>query len=253
MSQHYQITPIPAFQDNYIWLINDGQSAICIDPGEADPILATLQQQNLFLEQIWITHHHNDHTGGIQTLKQHYPNCIVYGASDIENANIIVQDGSQIQWRDIKATVWQTAGHTEQHVCYLAKIKHTLRVFCGDTLFSAGCGRAFTGKPEWLYQSFQKLNTLPENTLFYPAHEYTKSNLHFAQSIEPNNPNIQVALANIKQQQPSLPTTLANERLINPFLRIHQADVIQAATQKTACPNNPEAIFIALRQLKDQF
>lgn len=251
---NYSIKPIPAFQDNYIWLIEHQQQAICIDPGQAEPVLTVLQQHQLTLNQIWITHAHHDHTGGITKLKQHYPQCHLYGASDIKDTNETLQDNSQITWQNITITTWQTAGHTEHHLCYLANINQRLHIFCGDTLFSAGCGRAFTNRPDWLYQSFQKLNTLPEHSLLYPAHEYTLSNLRFALSIEPNNPHIQAALKHAEHtQSPTLPTTLAHERLVNPFLRCHQPSVIQAVTQKTACSATPEAVFIALRQLKDNF
>lgn len=249
----YSITPIPAFADNYIWLVQYAQQALVIDPGEAEPVLAYLRQHRLELSQIWITHHHNDHIGGIAALKQAFPQAQVIGATDIQVAEQIVADGDVVAWHDIRAQVWQTAGHTEQHLCYLAAISGSLNVFCGDTLFSAGCGRAFTGRPDWLFQSLQRLNTLPEHTLFYPAHEYTASNLRFAAAVEPDNPYIQAAIA-AAQKTPTLPVSLAHERQINPFLRTHQATVKYAAEQFSGSHlANEEAIFIALREWKKQF
>ncbi|XXQ69065.1 hydroxyacylglutathione hydrolase [Neisseriaceae bacterium B1] len=247
------ITPIPAFDDNYIWLIQQDNRAVVIDPGQAEPVLNYLRAHNLQLEQIWITHHHGDHTSGIAALKNAFPNAEIFGASDIQAATQTVQEGDNIQWHNIEAQVWHTAGHTENHLCFLTDISGSLHVFCGDTLFSAGCGRAFTQRPDWLYHSLTRLNTLPENTLFYPAHEYTANNLRFAAAVEPENRDIQAALENAKNT-PTLPVSLAHERKINPFLRTHITQVQHSATEfSSSLKNSEEAVFIALREWKNQF
>lgn len=247
------ITPIPAFDDNYIWLIQENNRAAVIDPGQAEPVFNYLREHALQLEQIWITHHHNDHTGGIAALKTAFPDVQIYGASDIQAATHRMQEGDTIQWHSIQAEVWHTAGHTENHLCYLAHISGSLHVFCGDTLFSAGCGRAFTQRPDWLYHSLTRLDTLPENTLFYPAHEYTAGNLRFAAAVEPENRDIQAALT-AAHNTPTLPVTLAHERRINPFLRTRIAAVQNSASAFSGSLNNSEeAVFTALREWKNQF
>lgn len=249
----YTITPIPAFEDNYIWLVQKEQSAIVIDPGAAQPVLDFVRTHALTIEQIWITHHHDDHIGGVAELAQVFPDALIFGAQDIEWANEIIGEGSEIQWRGIHAAVWHTPGHTAQHVCFVAEISARLHVFCGDTLFRAGCGRAFTQRADWLYHSLARLNTLPEKTLFYPAHEYTAANLRFAAAVEPDNADIRAALIDAKKT-PTLPTRLADERAINPFLRTHVTQVKHAAEQFSgSLLADEEAVFIALRQWKNEF
>ena len=182
------ITPISAYTDNYIWLIQQGSQAICIDPSEAAPVLDYLHAHGLTLAQIWITHAHADHTTGIAQLQQYFSGCPVYGAADIPQASHIVNEGDSIVWQNHRASVWHTAGHTANHRCYLLDNQH---LFTGDTLFSAGCGRVFPdSRPQWLYHSLQRIFRLPDATQLYPAHEYTAANLRFAAHIEPDNPHI---------------------------------------------------------------
>lgn len=245
------IAPIKALNDNYIWLLTDKHYAAIVDPADAAPVLRVLQEQNLHLQQIWITHEHADHTAGIAALKQQFPDVVVYGANNIDGVDKVVNEGGNFIWQNHVIDVWKTAGHTEQHLSYLFKLSGSLNVFCGDTLFSAGCGRAFTQRPDWLFASLQRFNTLPENTLFYPAHEYTAANLRFAQQVEPKNEFIQAALDELSL--PSLPTTLLRERLINPFLRTQKPTVHQAAEAFSGSPlSDEEAVFIALRAWKNQ-
>lgn len=247
------ITPIAAFEDNYIWIIEQDQHAVVIDPGQAESVLNYLNQHDIKLEHIWVTHHHYDHTDGINALKNAYPNTQIYGASDITAATHIIHEGDSITWRGITAQVWHTAGHTEQHLSFLANCSGNLHVFCGDTLFSAGCGRAFTGRPDWLYSSLTRFNTLPEHTLFYPAHEYTANNLRFAAAAEPDNPHIQQALTKTNKT-PTLPVSLAHERQINPFLRTQQTTIIHNSSQFAGKQlNDEQAVFITLREWKNQF
>ena len=245
------ITPIPAYTDNYIWLIQQHNQAVCIDPGEAAPVLDYLHAHGLTLAQIWITHAHGDHTAGIAELKQHFSGCPVYGAEDIPQATRIVREGDSIAWQNHRAHVWHTAGHTARHRCYLLNNQH---LFTGDTLFAAGCGRVFPdSRPQWLYQSLQRIFRLPDATQLYPAHEYTAANLRFAAHIEPDNPHI-LAAQQRAQTIPSLPVTLAHEKQINPFLRVHLPAVqqrIRQLTQQTY--DSDEDYFVALRELKNRF
>ena len=247
----YTITPLPALSDNYIWLIAGRGRAVCIDPGTAEPVLEYLAARRLTLDHIWITHAHGDHTAGIAELLAAFPQCRVSGGSDIAAATATVGEGSLITWQGLDAEVWHTPGHTAGHLCYLFdKRRH---VFTGDTLFSAGCGRVFPdSRPEWLYTSLQRLAALPDSALLYPAHEYTAANLRFAEHIEPQNPDIRRAAAELTV--PSLPVSLAHEKRVNPFLRSHLPAVQTRAAELSGCPaGNAEAAFILLRELKNHF
>ncbi|STZ76163.1 hydroxyacylglutathione hydrolase [Bergeriella denitrificans] len=249
------ITPVKAFNDNYIWIIGEGSRAVCIDPGDPAPAAEYLSRSGQVLEQIWITHHHHDHCGGIDALRRAYPEAAVYGNADIEAATRAADNGLQIRFGDALATVWATPGHTAHHLSYLLENSDGLHVFCGDTLFSAGCGRVFTGTIEALYESFQRYNSLPEHTLFYPAHEYTAANLRFAAHIEPDNADICAALQAAEQASaPTLPVNLAHERAVNPFLR---AGLPQVKARVEALIGQPcdsgLAVFAALRELKNRF
>lgn len=241
------ITPITAYTDNYIWLIQQHNQAVCIDPGEAAPVLEYLHAHGVTLAQIWITHAHGDHTAGIAELKQHFSDCLVYGAEDIPQATRIVREGDSIAWQNHRARVW----HTARHRCYLLNNQH---LFTGDTLFAAGCGRVFPdSRPQWLYHSLQRIFRLPDATRLYPAHEYTAANLRFAAHIEPDNPHI-IAAQQRAQTIPTLPVTLAREKQTNPFLRVHLPAVqqrIRQLTQQTY--DSDEDYFVALRELKNRF
>lgn len=247
------ITPVKALNDNYIWMIQDGNHAACIDPSDATPVLVFLVRNRLMLAQTWITHLHHDHIGGVQSLKNGFMESPVYGEADIDLATHTVTAGTQFPFGDGLVTVWATPGHTDRHVSYLLENAEGLHVFCGDTLLSAGCGRVFTGTIEELYDSFQRFNQLPEDTLFYPAHEYTASNLRFAEFIEPENPDIQAALR-AAEDTPTLPVTLAHERKINPFLRVdllHVRERVEELVGKQL--DSGLEVFAALRELKNRF
>ncbi len=248
-----KITPVKALNDNYIWMIQDGNHAACVDPSDATPVLVFLVRNHLMLAQTWITHLHHDHIGGVQSLKNGFMESPVYGEADIDLATHTVTAGTQFPFGDGLVTVWATPGHTDRHVSYLLENAEGLHVFCGDTLFSAGCGRVFTGTIEELYDSFQRFNQLPEDTLFYPAHEYTASNLRFAEFIEPENPDIQAALR-AAEDTPTLPVTLAHERKINPFLRVdllHVRERVEELVGKQL--DSGLEVFAALRELKNRF
>ncbi|PIT21587.1 hydroxyacylglutathione hydrolase [Snodgrassella communis] len=251
-----QIVPLPALTDNYIWLLRQGNQAIVVDPGEAAVVMNYLAAQALNLNAIWLTHAHYDHTDGVAALKQHYPQCQVAGWNEWPEVNRAVNEGSEFEVFGQQVAVWYIPGHTADHLAYiLTDSAGQQRVFCGDTLFSAGCGRVFTGTMAQMFASLQRLNSLPENTLFYPAHEYTAANLKFAQAVEPDNPAIRQALLQTATL-PTLPVNLAHEREINPFLRTSQPPVIASVVQKGLSEQQstePLAVFTYLREWKNRF
>lgn len=251
-----QIFPLKAFVDNYIWLWQHENQVIVVDPGQAEPVLAYLATHQLTLTAIWLTHAHADHIGGVAKLCQAYPQCHVLGAADWHGVNKVVAEGSQFNFFDYPVRIWHIPGHTADHLAYLlTDASQLLRVFCGDTLFSAGCGRVFTGTMTQLYHSLQRLNNLPASTWLYPAHEYTAANLRFAQTVEPDNQAIRQALHDASSL-PTLPVTLAHERLVNPFLRLQQPQV-KAAVMQHGLPraevNQPMAVLSCLREWKNHF
>jgi hydroxyacylglutathione hydrolase len=250
------IVPLPALSDNYIWLLRQENHAIVVDPGEAAVVKNYLTAQALNLNAIWLTHAHHDHTGGVAALKQHYPQCEVIGWGEWSEVNRAVNEGSEFEAFGQRVDVWHIPGHTADHLAYiLADSTGQQRVFCGDTLFSAGCGRVFTGTMAQMFASLQRLNSLPPDTLFYPAHEYTAANLKFAQAVEPDNPAIRQALLQ-SVTLPTLPVSLARERDINPFLRTSQPQVIASVVQKGLSEQQsvePLAVFTCLREWKNCF
>nr|WP_312116316.1 hydroxyacylglutathione hydrolase [Moraxella sp. CTOTU47915] len=264
-----KIHPIPAFTDNYIWaMINDEiQEVIIVDAGDAEPVIEFVNRENLTITQIWVTHHHSDHIGGVTALANAFPNAQIFAHANIHpliNATqlIPVAEGRELTAWGSPVQVWQVAGHTENHLAYLVTLDNRLHIFCGDTLFRAGCGRVFTGTIETLFESFDRFAQLHDDeALFYPAHEYTLSNLKFAQFIEPNNPAIQKAIEHDNQlrsqNKPTLPTSLADEKAINPFIRavIAPSDemINTVQTQTGIEDDSPFEIFKALRQLKNNF
>lgn len=251
--------PVKAFQDNYIWLIqgqNEGLVAI-VDPGEAEPVMRYLQQHQLQVAAILCTHHHWDHTNGIEELLALYP-VPVYGpaAGNIPAVSDPLNDGDRVvlQSLGLQFDVIATPGHTSDHIVYFG---HGL-LFSGDTLFSAGCGRLFEGTAEQLYQSLQKIYGLPDDTRVYCGHEYTLSNLAFAETVEPDNRDIQDYIKRAEKLQnkgiPTLPSTLDLEKKVNPFLRVNESALQQRVRQQTKDVLSSENdIFAALRRWKDNF
>ena len=255
------IHPIKAFSDNYIWtLVNDAnKQAIVIDPGQAEPVIAYLKEYDLDLTAIWTTHHHHDHIGGVAELREHFPMTHVVAHNEHGvSPDQTIKDGSSVSAWGASAQVWDVSGHTANHMAYILDLEGKKHVFCGDTLFSAGCGRVFTGTIEQLYSSFKHINTLPADALLYPAHEYTANNLRFGLSIEPNNIAMQaaleIALEQMQNNHPTLPVSLAHERKVNVFLRVDNLEVITGVKAKmTLADEKPLTVFAALRQLKDNF
>lgn len=253
--------PIPAFSDNYIWaLVNpSNKQAVIIDPGQADPVRDYINQHGLDLTAIWITHKHADHIGGVSELRELYPLTHVVAHADHGiHPDQEVKEGTTINLWGKTAQVWLVAGHTQHHLAYVMEVDKVKHVFCGDTLFSAGCGRVFTGTVGDLYHSLERFAKLPDDTLFYPAHEYTLNNLAFGLSIEPNNMAMKHHVNEIEQRlannQTSLPTSLSQERDINVFLRCDKDSVVSAVAQQVELDDDkPLTVFAALRQLKDDF
>lgn len=255
------LLPIPALADNYIWLLHDGQQALVVDPGAAEPVLQVLQAQGLALQSILVTHHHADHVGGVEALRE-ATGATVYGPAFevIPEPATRLAGGETLELLGLQWQVLGIPGHTSGHIAYFcAQALPQPLVFCGDTLFSVGCGRLFEGTPAQMYDSLQQLSTLPDDTLVCCAHEYTLSNIRFALAVEPNNAQLlhhhTQCLELRAQGTPTVPTTMALERGINPFLR---CDVVQVAQGATQCAphldtRNPLSVFTALREWKNIF
>lgn len=253
------IQTIPAFSDNYIWLIllGDRQAAV-VDPGDAHPVITVLKQQGLRLSAILITHHHHDHIDGIWTLQSHYPEATTYGPAtqQIPQITKTVVNGDTIILGEgegkIELTVLEVPGHTESHIAYYGENA----LFCGDTLFTAGCGRLLGGSAAQLHKSLNKIKKLPITTQIYCAHEYTLSNLLFARTAEPNNQQLlERQLYETARRQhgaATVPSTLALELKTNPFLRCNEATIRAGAEQFCGHPLPTEAeVFKVLRYWKD--
>ncbi|WP_233970521.1 hydroxyacylglutathione hydrolase [Pectobacterium versatile] len=246
---------IPALQDNYIWLLSNKENrCVIVDPGEATQVLNALDQHSLFPEAILLTHHHNDHVGGVSELLKHYPNLPVFGPKETAkcDATYLVEEGNTVSLLNSEFSVIEVPGHTSGHIAYY----NAPFLFCGDTLFSAGCGRIFEGTPKQMYESIQKISQFPDNTVVCCAHEYTLSNLKFSNAIWPEDPEIESYLHKISQirekSQSSLPTSLGLERRINLFLRCHEIDLKRKLSKE---PENIEnwQVFEMLRSKKDCF
>lgn len=255
-----RIDALPAFNDNYIWLLQDESNQRCavVDPGDAAPVRAWLAAHPGWqLSDILITHHHNDHVGGVAELKEATGARVFGPASEKIPARDEALSGEErIEVLGLNLQVIAVPGHTLGHLAYYQADQHLL--FCGDTLFAAGCGRLFEGTPQQMYQSLSRLAALPEQTLVYCTHEYTLSNLRFAQAVEPNNAQIATRLAEVtrwrENGQISLPSNIALELATNPFLRTDDADVIASAARCDDRPQDqPAAVFASLRAWKDRF
>lgn len=256
------LEPLPAFNDNYIWMLHNGAQALVVDPGDATPVLHALQTHALQLAAILVTHHHGDHCGGIATLKAQ-TGATVYGtgAENIDGIDHPLCGGEPLQILGLQVQVLAVPGHTRAHVAYWLPLHEvagaTPVLFCGDTLFSAGCGRLFEGTPAQMYQSLQTLATLPDTTRVCCAHEYTLANLRFAQAVEPDNLHIaehtRQCLRLRQAGHPTLPSTLGQEKQINPYLRCQHAPVRAAAQSRDANAQTDPQVFAALRQWKNEF
>lgn len=253
---------VPAFQDNYIWLIRQGRQVAVVDPGDAEPVVAVLRQHSLQLAAILLTHHHRDHVGGVPALLEH-ARVPVYGPAreTLPHCDVALAEGDQVELPelDISLAVLDVPGHTAGHIAYHGRAAGLAPVlFCGDTLFASGCGRLFEGTPEQMHASLAKLVALPDQTRVYCAHEYTLSNLRWARVVEPENAELarwsDEAEALRADGQATVPTLLSHERAVNPFLRASEPAVIAAVSQHAGRSLGAGVeTFGALRAWKDNF
>ena len=254
-----KIFPIPAFADNYIWTIYNDQYAIVVDPGDAVPVIQYLEKNNLKLLAILVTHHHRDHIGGISDLVELY-NTPVYGPrrEKIPHMTYPLGEGDVVEFNQLNfhAKVIDIPGHTHGHIAYL----WDGGMFCGDTLFTCGCGKIFEGTPEQLHKSLQRLASQPDNTLVYCSHEYTEYNTPFALICEPSNAALKQRIIDAEvlrgQNIPTVPSTMQLEKATNPFLRCTKPEIIQHIELKFGIKlpkNDAQAAFVALRKWRDLF
>jgi hydroxyacylglutathione hydrolase len=251
------VLPVPAFNDNYLWLIHNGRHAVAVDPGDAQPILDALQEQQVSLSAILLTHHHGDHVGGVgQLLKQF--DVPVFGPRNdrIGSVTVPLSEGDSVALPELglNFSVLDVPGHTLGHIAYFSADQQWL--FCGDTLFAGGCGRLFEGTPAQMLASLNKLAALPDETKVYCAHEYTLSNLKFAKEVEPDNEKLLTRIyeeqAKREQGLPTVPSTIGLEKLTNPFLRCAYPSVYEKLIrEQKVSTREPIAIFAALREWKN--
>jgi hydroxyacylglutathione hydrolase len=253
------VLTVPAFDDNYLWLIHDGQDAVAVDPGDATPILAALEKHQLSLSAILLTHHHADHVGGVPGLLARF-DVPVFGPRNAAITTITdrVGEGDTVTLPrpPLAFTVLEVPGHTLDHLAY--HDAQTGWLFCGDTLFAGGCGRMFEGTPAQMSASLDRLAALPDATAVYCAHEYTLSNLRFAAEAEPGNMALQERIvreqAKRSRHEPTVPSTIALEKATNPFLRYREPAIIArliASGKLAAVPADPAEGFCALREWKN--
>lgn len=254
--------PLHAFSDNYIWVIRHGQDVIVVDPGDAGVVENFLLQEQCCLQGILLTHHHHDHVDGVPELMARHPAIPVYGPATITHVTHPVADGDTVHFKAprLALRVLSVPGHTLDHLAYvtLAPGADAPWLFCGDTLFSCGCGRLFEGTPETMLASLDKLAALPGATRLYCTHEYTQANIRFALACDPENRALlqwRDEVESLRQKgQITLPTTLAHEHQVNPYLRVDDPS-IQARLMSERRVDIPDrlAAFTVMRQWKDQF
>jgi hydroxyacylglutathione hydrolase len=249
--------PIPAFSDNYIWLITDPPSpaAVVVDPGEAAPVLEAIEKRELELVAILLTHHHGDHVGGVGEILRHHQAPVFGPAGEsISMVDHPMEEGAVLPLADFdfELEVMDVPGHTAGHIAY----RGPDFVLVGDTLFAGGCGRIFEGTPEQMYASLNRLAVLPADTMVYCAHEYTIANLRFAREVEPYNEDLVSRLESAHETRtagrPTVPSTIAEELATNPFLRCRQSSVVAAAENWSGLDVPTEVdVFTIIRSWKD--
>ena len=252
----FNVIRIPAFKDNYIWLLRKGASAAVVDPGDARPVLDLLDRDGLSLASILVTHHHADHQGGVAELLAHYP-AEVFGpaAESITGLSRPLSGGETVRIAacDVEFQVIAVPGHTLGHIAYYG----AGCLFCGDTLFAGGCGRLFEGTAAQMADSLARLAALPDETAVYCAHEYTQANLRFALAVEPGNRRLQRRVHEVARARASglatVPSTMAIEKASNPFLRCGEPEVAASARRRAPAAADEVAVFAALREWKNSF
>ena len=258
----YDISPIHAFSDNFIWLMRarHGGRGVVVDPGDARPVLERLNAEGMELAAILVTHKHADHVGGIRELRAHYGDIPVYGPAHepIPEITHRLSDGDRVVLEAVEAEfdVLDVPGHTAGHIAYVDESSDQPALFCGDTLFSVGCGRVFSGTHQQLHESLMRIADLPPDTLAYCAHEYTLENIGFAKWVEPGNPALlereQQAFEQLDKGGDTVPSTIATERATNPFLRVREDSVIAAAVRYAGRPMRDSGdTFRTIRIWKD--
>ena len=247
---------IPAFQDNYLWLLSGHGRGVVVDPGDAGPVMATLESRQLELSTILITHHHADHIGGVAELRSAWPDVTVYGPEDPRiPADFRVSEGMSVDLEELGFGTFQVLevpGHTRSHIAYYGGGD----LYCGDTVFVCGCGRLFEGTPEQMHSSLSKIRLLPEETRVYCAHEYTLDNVEFALWVEPDNEDLKSYQAKARMMReedtPTVPSTLGLEKRCNPFLRFDAPAVVAVAQRRTGRKDLAEyEVFGEIRNWKD--
>lgn len=254
----FQVYPLPAFNDNYIWVISspDLSGVAVVDPGDGEAVENYLKDQGETLSAILITHHHNDHTGGVAHLTEIYPEAPVYGPANSPFTGVTqpLSQGDSVELFGQSLTVQEVPAHTLDHISYYCD--HQL--FCGDTLFLAGCGRLFEGTATQMQQAMDYFKSLPDQTEVYCTHEYSLANLTFAEAVEPENSDIKNTTKNCialrESDKPTLPSTIAQEKAINPFMRTNAPGVIAAAERFSGSKATSEVeVMTAIREWKNQF
>lgn len=258
---HLKVIPVKAFADNYIWLVSNGRQAFVVDPGDANPVLDVLERNQLELTAILLTHHHQDHVGGVKTLVENN-NATVFGPANevLPYCDRHVAEGDSVKLQEfgIELAVLDIPGHTAGHVAYFGRLNGNESVFCGDTLFAGGCGRIFEGTAAQMLASLTKLANLPPETLVYCAHEYTASNLKFAVAAEPDNEMLlgwQQTVQEIRaRNEITLPSTIKQELCANPFLRCTQPTITRQVSAWANTPlTSPLEVFTQLRAWKNVY
>jgi hydroxyacylglutathione hydrolase len=256
------VLAVPAFKDNYLWLVHDGVNAAAIDPGDSGPILAALAAHKLTLTAILLTHHHADHIGGVPQLLSH-ARVPVFGPRN-DNISVVTEplgegDLVDVPGLELALRVLDVPGHTRGHIAYVRATPGAHWLFCGDTLFAGGCGRLFEGTPAQMTDSLGKLAALPDDTSVFCAHEYTLANLRFACAVEPGNEQLQQRLrrdtATRAAGQATVPSSIGLEKATNPFLRYREPEIIEhlVAAHRLDKGAAPVAAFAALREWKNTF
>ncbi len=250
---------LPAFTDNYIWMLHDGRQALVVDPGEPAPVEHALDAHGLTLAGILVTHHHSDHVGGVAALRPRLRGKVWGPAREnIPEPFVALNDGDHVDLLGLRFEVIDVPGHTAGHIAFFTQPSGEAPVlFCGDTLFSGGCGRLFEGTPADMHQSLSRLAQLPGNSRVCCAHEYTLSNLRFAEAVEPGNADLLNHITRCQalraDGQPTLPSSIAQELRINPFMRCDQPAVAATARQHGARSEQPVEVLAALRQWKNEY